>query len=127
MLKSNKKNFTKRLTESAVLLALTLILSYLKLLDLPYGGSITLCSMLPPILIAYRFGLVWGFGVGFANGILQLLMGLNTLSYATSPTAAVAIILLDYIIAFSVSGFGGIFKNIFKKSVYIYYIAFRVV
>ena len=112
MLKSNKKNFTKRLTESAVLLALTLILSYLKLLDLPYGGSITLCSMLPPILIAYRFGLAWGFGVGFANGILQLLMGLNTLSYATSPTAAVAIILLDYIIAFSVSGFGGIFKNI---------------
>lgn len=118
MLKNNKKNFTKRLTESAVLLALTLILSYLKLLDLPYGGSITLCSMLPPILIAYRFGLVWGFGVGFANGILQLLMGLNTLSYATSPTAAVAIILLDYIIAFSVSGFGGIFKNIFKKQSY---------
>ena len=97
------------------MLALTLILSYLKLLDLPYGGSITLCSMLPPVLIAYRHGMPWGFGLGFANGVLQLLMGINTLSYATSATAAVAIILLDYVIAFSLSGFGGIFKKIFKN------------
>lgn len=114
-MEKSKNNFTKKLTESAVMLALTLILSYLKLLDLPYGGSITLCSMLPPILIAYRHGMLWGFGMGFANGVLQLLMGMNTLSYATSATAAVAIILLDYIIAFSVSGFGGIFKKIFKN------------
>lgn len=109
-----KNNFTKKLTESAVLLALTLLLSYLKLLDLPYGGSITLCSMLPPILIAYRHGMLWGFGVGFANGVLQLLMGINTLSYATSAVAAIAIIMLDYIIAFAISGFGGIFKKVFK-------------
>lgn len=109
-----KKSFTKKLTESAVMLALTLILSYFKLLDLPYGGSITLCSMLPPILIAYRQGMLWGFGIGIANGVLQLLMGMNTLSYATSAAAAVAIILLDYIIAFAVCGFGGIFKKLFK-------------
>lgn len=114
-MEKNKKNFTKRLTESAVMLALTLILSYLKLLDLPYGGSITLCSMLPPIFIAYRHGMLWGLGMGFANGVLQLLMGMNTLSYATSAAAAVAIILLDYVIAFSVSGFGGIFKKAFKN------------
>lgn len=115
MLKKSKNNFTKKLTESAIMLALTLILSYLKLLDLPYGGSITLCSMIPPILIAYRHGMLWGFGMGFANGVLQLLMGMSTLSYATSAAAAVAIILLDYIIAFAVSGFGGIFKKVFKN------------
>lgn len=112
-----KGNFTKKLTESAVMLALTLILSYLKLLDLPYGGSITLCSMLPPILIAYRHGMLWGFGIGIANGVLQLLMGVSSLSYATSAAAAVAIILLDYIIAFAVSGFGGIFKKAFKNQI----------
>lgn len=111
---SAKTNFTKKLTESAIMLALTLILSYLKLLDLPYGGSITLCSMLPTILIAYRHGMLWGFGVGIANGLLQLLMGINNLSYATSAAAAVAIILLDYIIAFAVTGLGGIFKKAFK-------------
>ena len=115
MLKKTKGSFTKKLTESAVMLALTIILSYLKLLDLPYGGSITLCSMLPPILIAYRHGMLWGFGMGITNGALQLLMGINSLSYATSAAAAVAIILLDYIIAFAVSGFGGIFKGIFKN------------
>lgn len=114
-MKKNNNSFTKKLTESAVFLALTLILSYLKLLDLPYGGSITLCSMLPPILIAYRHGMLWGFGVGLTNGILQLLMGMNTLSYATSAAAAVAIISLDYLLAFTISGFGGIFKKALKS------------
>ena len=101
-MKNTKSNFTKKLTESAVMLALTFILSYLKLLDLPYGGSITLCSMLPPIFIAYRHGMLWGFGMGIANGALQLLMGMSSLSYATSAAAAVAIILLDYLVAFAV-------------------------
>ena len=114
-MKKSKENFTKRLTEAAIMLALTVILSYLKLLDLPYGGSITLCSMLPTIFIAYRHGMLWGFGVGIANGILQLLMGLNSLSYATSALAAVAIIFLDFIFAFTVSGFGGIFKGKLKN------------
>ena len=115
MPKTKSFNFTKTLTESAVMLALTVVLSYLKLLDLPYGGSITLCSMLPPILIAYRHGIGWGFSVGIANGLLQLLMGVSNLSYATSAAAAVAIIFLDYILAFTVTGFGGIFKKVFKS------------
>lgn len=115
MPKTKSFKFTKILTESAVMLALTVVLSYLKLLDLPYGGSITLCSMLPPILIAYRHGIGWGLSLGLANGLLQLLMGVSNLSYATSATAAVAIILLDYILAFTVTGFSGIFKKIFKN------------
>ncbi|MBQ7108152.1 MAG: energy-coupled thiamine transporter ThiT [Clostridia bacterium] len=114
-MKKSKEKFTKRLTESAIMLALTVILSYLKLLDLPYGGSITLCSMLPTVFIAYRHGMLWGFGVGIANGILQLLMGLSSLSYATSALAAVAIIFLDYIFAFAITGFGGMFKGKFKN------------
>ncbi len=115
MSKTKNFNFTKTLTESAVMLALTVVLSYLKLLDLPYGGSITLCSMVPPILIAYRHGLGWGLSVGLANGLLQLLMGVSNLSYATSATAAVCIILLDYLLAFTVTGLGGIFKKTFKS------------
>lgn len=112
---SKTTTFTKRLTESGIMIALTFVLSYFKLLDLPYGGSITLCSMLPTIIIAYRHGIVWGLGTGFVNGVLQLLMGMSALSYATSPTAAVAIILLDYILAFSVTGFGGIFRKKVKN------------
>ncbi len=115
MSSSSTGNFTKKLTESAVMLALTIVLSYFKLIDLPYGGSITLCSMLPTIFIAYRHGLLFGLGVGFVNGLLQLLMGASSLSYATSATAAVAIIMLDYILAYTVLGFGGIFKKVFKN------------
>ena len=108
MQSQTKFSFTRKLTESAVMLALTVVLSFFKLVDLPYGGSITLFSMLPVILIAYRHGLTWGLMTGFANGVLQLLMGLKSLSYATSAGAVVAIILLDYLLAFTVTGFGGV-------------------
>lgn len=115
MQSQTKFSFTRKLTESAVMLALTVVLSFFKLVDLPYGGSITLFSMLPVILIAYRHGLTWGLMTGFANGVLQLLMGLKSLSYATSAGAAVAIILLDYLLAFTVTGFGGVFRKRCQK------------
>lgn len=108
------KNLTRKLTESAVMLALATVLSYFKLLDLPYGGSITLCSMLPVMLIAYRYGTPWGLFTGFIYSLIQLLFGLNNLSYATSAGAAVAIIMLDYVVAFSVIGLGGLFRKLFK-------------
>ena len=110
-----KKNFTRNLTESAVLLALATVLSFIKLLDLPAGGSITLCSMLPIILISYRFSYKTGLLAGFVFSIIQLLSGVKTLSYATSFVAAVAIIMLDYIIPFTCLGLGGIFRKSFKN------------
>ncbi len=112
---SKSITLTKKLTESAIMLALTVILSYFKLIDLPYGGSVTLCSMLPTVLIAYRHGMAWGFGVGVANGALQLLMGMSSLAYATSATAAIAIVMLDYILAFSVTGLAGIFRKLINN------------
>lgn len=102
---------TVRLTESAVMLAAAFVLSFITIVKMPFGGSLTLCSMLPVLLIAYRHGTVWGLLVGFAGSLLQLLMGLDNLSYATSATAAVAIIMLDYIVAFTALGLGGLFKN----------------
>lgn len=110
-----QKNVTKKITESSVLLALGTVLSFIKILDLPYGGSVTLCSMLPILLIAYRFGTGFGILGGFIYSVIQLLAGLKNLSYATSATAAVAIIMLDYILAFTVIGLGGIFKKVFKN------------
>ncbi len=117
MQKQTKSIFlTKKLTESAVMLALSAVLSYVKLIDLPYGGSITLCSMLPILLIAYRYGVGFGLISGFAYSLIQLLMGLKNLSYATSAIAAIAIILLDYVFAFTVIGFGGIFRKRMKQT-----------
>ncbi|HIV10199.1 MAG TPA: energy-coupled thiamine transporter ThiT [Candidatus Faeciplasma avium] len=102
---------TLALTESAVMVALAFVLSFLKVVDMPYGGSVTAFSMLPIVIIAYRHRLGWGLASALAYSLLQMLMGLNNLSYATSAAAAVAIILLDYIVAFLVLGLAGVFRK----------------
>ena len=104
-----------RLVESGLLLAVAAVLSIVKVLDLPYGGSITAFSALPILLVAYRHGTAWGLFTGFAYSLTQLLLGLNTLSYATGPAAAVAIIVLDYLLAFTVLGLGGLFRKTVKE------------
>lgn len=103
-----------RLTETAIMLALGFILSMLKIIDMPFGGSVTAFSMVPIILIAYRYGTKWGLLAGFAASLLQMLMGLEDLTYATSAGAVIAIIMLDYVVAFTVMGLGGIFKGKIK-------------
>ena len=55
-----KNKLALRLTESAIMIAAATILSMFKLVELPYGGSITLASMLPIVIIAYRYGTAWG-------------------------------------------------------------------
>ena len=100
-----------RLVESGLMLAMATVLSMVKVLDLPYGGSITAFSALPLLLIAYRHGIWQGLLTAFAHSLIQLMLGANTLSYATSPAAAVAIVILDYLLAFTVLGLGGIFRR----------------
>ena len=53
---------TLNLVTGGVLVALSTALSFIKVFDLPYGGSITLCSMLPVMLYAYRSGTKMGAG-----------------------------------------------------------------
>ncbi len=106
---------TKRthcMVEAALLVALSTVLSVLKIAELPYGGSITLASMFPILLLAYRHGLAWGLGGGLVHAVLQQLLGLKNLSYFTTWQSVVAIILLDYIVAFTVIGLGGIFRRV---------------
>lgn len=102
---------SQKLTESGLMLALTTILSLLAIAKLPYGGSITFASMLPMTIIAYRYGFRWGLLTGATYGLIQMLLDMNTLSYATSAAAVVAIILLDYIFAFMTTALGGLFRK----------------
>ena len=111
----NNLSNSRKLTEAAVMLAIATVLSLIKIIDLPYGGSVTIASMLPIVIIGYRHGVKWGLLTGLVYGIIQQLLGLNTLSYATSWQAVVAIILLDYIVAFMVAGLGGIFRKSFRQ------------
>lgn len=102
---------SQKLTESALMLALATILSFVKIIELPFGGSITLASMLPMVILSYRYGFLWGLFSGFVYSLIQLLFGLNNLSYATSVIAAIAIIMLDYVLAFSCTAVGGLFRK----------------
>ncbi len=112
---NTKSNMAVRLTESAIMIALATILSLLKLIDLPYGGSITLASMLPILLIAYRYGTAWGMLVGFVHGVVQFVLGTSVLSYVTGALSVAAVILFDYFLAFAVIGLGGLFRKCIKQ------------
>ncbi len=112
MMKSN----LRKLTVSALFIALGVVLSELiPSISLPFGGSVTLFSQVPVCLIALLFGTKWGLASGFLYGCIQLLFGMNNLSYATWWGAAVAIVLFDYIIAYTVFGFSAIFKKAMKN------------
>ena len=106
----------RTLVECAMLVAIASVLSMIKLVDLPYGGSVTIASMLPIVIISYRHGLLWGLGSGLGYGVIQQLLGLNTLSYFTTPQSIIAIILLDYIVAFAVIGLAGAFRGMKSQS-----------
>jgi len=100
------------------MVALSTVLSLIKIIDMPYGGSVTIASMLPIVIAVYRHGAIWGIGTALVNSAIQLLLGLNTLSYFTTWQSIVAIIFLDYIIAFSVFALAGVFRKIEKRQNY---------
>jgi thiamine transporter len=102
----------RRLTESAIMLAIATVLSLLQIAG-PWalGGSITFCSMLPVVLLANRYGTRWGLLSAFAFSLLQLVTGLKNVQYAPDALTAVAIILLDYVLAFTVLGLSAIFSK----------------
>lgn len=106
-----KPTKSKVLTECSIMIALATVLSVLKLADMPYGGSVTVASALPVAIIAYRHGTKTGLFAGTVYAALQLVFGLSMLSYATTWQSAVAIILLDYIVAFMFIGIAGIFRG----------------
>ena len=107
----NKNLSVRIIAESAVMIALATILSLIKLIEMPYGGSVTLASALPIGIIAYRHGMRPGLASGIVFGVIQQLLGLSNLSYFTTWQSILAVILLDYLVAFAVIGFMGVFRD----------------
>lgn len=117
------KTKTKRLTESAMLLAVAIVLELAAKLfipEMPFGGQITIVSMLPVVLISYRHGIKWGFVAAFTYALLEMALGAKTVSAAFLPGYfgdgamiwnALLMCLLDYVLAFTVLGLGGIFRD----------------
>ncbi len=95
----------KQLVFSAAALALGFVTSYIKIIDMPWGGSVTLCSMLFVTLIGYWYGPKIGLTAGFAYGILQFLQGGG--NFILSPIQ----VCMDYILAFASLGLSGFFSR----------------
>lgn len=98
-----RKIDTRMLVTGALCIAISYVLSFIKLLDLPQGGSLTLASGLPIVLFAYIYGPRNGLIAAFAYSILQLTQGI----YAVH----IVQFLLDYPIAFTAFGLAGFFRK----------------
>ena len=100
------------LAESAMMVALATVLSMLKIWDAPYGGSVTVLSMAPIIVLSMRRGVKVGLLAGFAHGVIQLLLGLSTVAYVPTAWGIVICVLTDYILPFTLLGLGGLFRDV---------------
>ena len=128
-MKENKKR-TQALTVSAIMIAfavsISAICAVMPFLNLPFGGGFTIASMLPIIVVSYMYGTKWGLLTAFVYSIMQMLLGFNTVSAFFLPGdsqmvwwRAIIVCLIDYVIAYTVLGFGGIFRKRFgcKKAI----------
>lgn len=99
---------TRSLTFAAVCVGMSFALSYIRIVKMPFGGSITFASMLPLMLFAYMFGMKKGVIAGLVYGCLQAIQD----PYVVHPAQFV----LDYLVAFSALGLTGIMRslNVFK-------------
>ena len=114
---------TKRLTESAMLLSIAVVLELVSKMfipEMPFGGQVTLVSMLPVVLISYRHGVKWGLVAGLGYALMEMLIGAKTVAAAFQPgyfgdgtmiINALIMCALDYLAAFTVLGLGGAFRE----------------
>ena len=98
------KNMKLRaLCEGAIMVAIAQILAYIKLWEMPWGGSVVL-AMVPSVLFSVRWGLGSGLIAGFAFGVLQFMFdGGFAIGWQS--------IIGDYLLAFTVLGFAGLARG----------------
>lgn len=96
-----------------MMLALSIALSFVVIYKMPLGGSVTLFSMLPVMLVSVRHGLKWGLPTAFLYSLFQFFTGLPDMIgwCGQFPGMFVASIFLDYLLAFTVLGLAGLFRK----------------
>lgn len=107
----------------AICISIAAVLSMIKVFALPFGGDITLASMMPIIIVSFAFGTKWGLTAGFVYSIIQLLLGFSVVSALVAPADGEAISLwrvfaicaCDYFAAYTLIGLSGVFKGKIKN------------
>ncbi len=118
----------KKLVTSAVLIALgsavSFVCEWIPFLNLPFGGTITIASLLPIVIIGYMYGAGWGFGSAFVYSLIQMLIGFNTIAKLFNPVSdefmgigiAFGVLILDYVLAFTSVGLSSLFRKMKKPA-----------
>ncbi len=107
--RNNKKPFSSHsIAMAGICVSLSFALSYIKLWDMPTGGSITLVSLLPVMIYAYIYGAKKGLLVGFLYGLLQAVQD----PWLIHPAQFV----LDYPVAFSCITLAGVISDVMKNT-----------
>ena len=109
-------NRTFQMVFSAVMVALATVLSVIPVMQLPFGGSVTLFSQVPILAVSWILGIPWGLASGLAYAILQLLVGgIGNFSYVQGILAYIILVFADYLVPFTFLGFAGMFKRVIKN------------
>lgn len=106
----NSASRIQMITESAIMVALAFVLSMVKLIDLPYSGSVTPASALPLIIIAYRYGVGWGCLTGLVYSFTQMITT-SSFGWVSGFVSVAAVVVLDFLLAFTSVGFSGAFRR----------------
>ena len=105
----------KTLCECAIMVALAFALSCIKLFQMPLGGSVTLASMLPIMLISIKHGSFIGLGTGFVYSMTQLAQAIiegDVFPYCETTGILILCVIFDYVLPFTLLGLAGLFKDL---------------
>ena len=99
--------------EGALVIAMAVILGMIRIYKLPWGGSVTLLSMLPISLYSIKYGVRKGLEISFIFAIFQFIQGISDglFAWGLTPVMLISCIFLDYLLAYTIIGLAGIFRN----------------
>ena len=107
-----KKVNIKKIAVSGILIALAAVLSLIKIFPLPLGGSVTLLSMLPIVLISIAFGSSWGLFSAFVYALVQVGLDLaGMMGWGMDARMWLGALVFDYLLAYTAIGLAGLFRK----------------
>jgi len=108
---------TRKVLESALLIGISLVLNEIARFNSTwiYGGSVTLGSMIPLVMLCWRWGTRQGLFSAFVFSLLQLFLGMKNVMYGRNVLQMALIALLDYVLAYTVIGLAAAPRRIIKN------------
>ena len=107
-----EKSNIRRLCVTAIMLALATVLSLIKIWSNPWGGSVTLFSLVPIVIISLMFSLPWSIFASFVYALIQIGVDIaGMMAWGMDVRMWIGAIVFDYLLAYTAIGFAGVFAK----------------